>query len=325
MAANNIYSVHVSDIPEHERIILKLIFSVSQQTRGRAHGYIVTDEPAADFVIGSLRPQPRAGRLATLAVADRQDPGAPAALQRPLIATRVLAALDAVVAQTGAAASLAAQAPDAEPGRPATTAPPQQPRRVPPVIAFNISEEEASELAIVDDETLANPANRASAAPYDAREPDPPSYAVGFAPAEVRPLHTARGRSATPARALVVDDSPSVRKQIELELEFFHVEADYAADAAEAKRLLAANRYDIAFLDVVLPDSDGFRICRQVKAGNRNTTVIMLTGKASHADKVRGSLAGCDAYLVKPVGRMTFQNTVKGRLEIAARATAMGA
>ncbi len=122
----------------------------------------------------------------------------------------------------------------------------------------------------------------------------------------------------------MVDDSPSVRKQIELELDFFAVDADYAADAAHAAALLAANHYDVAFLDVVLPDSDGFRICKQIKTSHRETTVIMLTGKASHADKVKGSLAGCDAYLVKPVGRITFQNTVKNYLQIGDSANAMG-
>ena len=55
-------------------------------------------------------------------------------------------------------------------------------------------------------------------------------------------------------RALVVDDSPSVRKQLELELELFDVDVDYAATAKEAMELLEHDEYDVAFLDVVLPD-----------------------------------------------------------------------
>ena len=113
--------------------------------------------------------------------------------------------------------------------------------------------------------------------------------------------------------ALVVDDSASVRKQLEIELDLFEVQVDFAEDAERAFDLLDSKSYDVAFLDVVLPDKDGFQICKKIKTDNdmKNTKVVMLTGKASHADKVRGSLAGCDAYLVKPVGRSTFQTTVK--------------
>jgi DNA-binding response OmpR family regulator len=51
-----------------------------------------------------------------------------------------------------------------------------------------------------------------------------------------------------------------------------------------------------------------------MKSADSDVKVIMLTGKASQADKIKGKLAGCDDYLVKPVGRNTFQNTVKSYL-----------
>ena len=117
-------------------------------------------------------------------------------------------------------------------------------------------------------------------------------------------------------KVLVVDDSPSVRKQLELELELFDVDVDYAATAKEAMDYLEQGNYDVAFLDVVLPDKDGFSICRHIKETNEGTSVIMLTGKAKQADKVKGALAGCDAYMVKPVGRLMFQTTVRNYLEL---------
>jgi CheY-like chemotaxis protein len=117
-------------------------------------------------------------------------------------------------------------------------------------------------------------------------------------------------------RAIVVDDSASVRKQLELELALFNVKVDYAATAAETNQLLDKNNYHVAFLDVMLPDSDGFQICKQIKSNTKSTNVVMLTGKASPADKVRGSLAGCDDYLIKPVGRQTFQNAAKKYLNM---------
>jgi twitching motility two-component system response regulator PilG len=67
-------------------------------------------------------------------------------------------------------------------------------------------------------------------------------------------------------------------------------------------------------LDVVLPTIDGFEICKHVKANSKDTTVIMLTGRSDQADRVKGSLAGCDAYMVKPVGRNTFQSVVSNYL-----------
>lgn len=203
-------------------------------------------------------------------------------------------------------------------------------------VSLELTEEEASELAIVHDETLSNPANLDN------------EYLKDFRPAEVTPITLARSETSAldinqfgresevesnkfdkqkgePPRALVVDDSPSVRKQLEIELELFNVNVDYAATAKEAMDLLDIDSYDVAFLDVVLPDKDGFTICRHIKETSKDTTVIMLTGKAKQADKVKGALAGCNAYMVKPVGRMTFQSTVRNYLSLVEPASAVEA
>ena len=200
-------------------------------------------------------------------------------------------------------------------------------------VSLELSEEEACELAIVHDETLTNPANKEN------------DYLKDFEPVQltsialVRSDNTDKDRDLSESvpdieqynqekqkeevpRALVVDDSPSVRKQLEIELDLFNVNVDYAANAKEAMELLDSDVYDVAFLDVVLPDKDGFTICRHIKEARKDTSVIMLTGKAKQADKVKGALAGCDAYLVKPVGRMTFQSAVKNYLSLIESASA---
>jgi len=87
--------------------------------------------------------------------------------------------------------------------------------------------------------------------------------------------------------------------------------------------MLKRENYDVAFLDVVLPDNDGFSICRHIKETAKATSVIMLTGKAKQSDKVKGALAGCDAYMVKPVGRLTFQTTVRNYLTLIDASSAM--
>jgi twitching motility two-component system response regulator PilG len=114
-------------------------------------------------------------------------------------------------------------------------------------------------------------------------------------------------------RALVVDDSPTVRKQLELALkdadgEVFCVETGEAAIEAVTKQ-----HFDMVFLDVVLPGADGYAVCRSIKKGRqtKELPVIMLTSKSSPFDKIRGNLAGCDSYLTKPVEANLFRATIQ--------------
>lgn len=113
-------------------------------------------------------------------------------------------------------------------------------------------------------------------------------------------------------RALVVDDSLPIRRQMSLEAKRFVGQVDLAEDGEQAVELLASTSYDIVFLDVVLPGMDGYQICRTIKRDKRTkgTPVIMLTGKSSPFDRVRGKLAGCDTYLTKPVDQVKFDKVV---------------
>ncbi|MDH3603132.1 MAG: response regulator [Candidatus Tectomicrobia bacterium] len=117
-----------------------------------------------------------------------------------------------------------------------------------------------------------------------------------------------------PLTALVVDDSLPVRKQVELELKILGVGADCVESAEQAfESLNRDTAYDLIFLDVILPGVDGYNLCKTIKRDQRRkrTPVIMLTGKGSTFDRVRGKLAGCDTYLTKPVARESFQEVVK--------------
>ncbi len=116
----------------------------------------------------------------------------------------------------------------------------------------------------------------------------------------------------TAYRALVVDDSLPVRIQMHHVLQPFTSQVDFAETGEEALGLINKNRYDIIFLDVVLPGIDGYEICKQIKAGPASDTpVIMLTGNSSPADRIKGKLVGCDTYLIKPVGKEIFQQVVE--------------
>jgi twitching motility two-component system response regulator PilG len=118
--------------------------------------------------------------------------------------------------------------------------------------------------------------------------------------------------------ALVVDDSLAVRKLVELELRALNILGDFAENAGEAFALLRRNNYDIIFLDVVLPQVDGYKMCKIIKKdkNTKNTPVLMLTGKSSAFDRVRGKFAGCDNYLVKPVKSETFRKAIQQYLPI---------
>ncbi len=73
-------------------------------------------------------------------------------------------------------------------------------------------------------------------------------------------------------------------------------------DSAAALHVhLAGNRYDIAVLDVGLPDADGFAVARELRDAFPHIGIVMLTGRGETLDRVRGLSLGADAYLSKPV------------------------
>lgn len=104
-------------------------------------------------------------------------------------------------------------------------------------------------------------------------------------------------------RALVVDDSLAVRTQVSDALKRGGVNSAQVATAEEALALLKNTRFDLVFLDIVMPGIDGLAACRLVRAGKggSDTTIIMLTSQTAPASRVAGALAGCDAYLTKPI------------------------
>ena len=118
--------------------------------------------------------------------------------------------------------------------------------------------------------------------------------------------------------ALVVDDSPTVRKQLEIELENLNLKVDLAHTGEDCLEMLNKKTYDIVFLDVVLPGIDGYEVCKIIRknTATKNTPVIMLSGKTSPINRVRGKLSGCSSYLSKPVDFGEFHKTLLEHLLI---------
>jgi CheY-like chemotaxis protein len=104
-------------------------------------------------------------------------------------------------------------------------------------------------------------------------------------------------------RALIVDDSPTVRSQLASALNKMGILAEVAPGAREALEMLDHQHFDVAMVDVVMPDMDGYKLTREIKRNKtlRGMPVIILTSKSSPFDLARGALSGCDSYLTKPV------------------------
>jgi two-component system cell cycle response regulator len=112
-------------------------------------------------------------------------------------------------------------------------------------------------------------------------------------------------------RALVVDDSAAIQKSLELNLATLpQISAVEFADTGESALAKAeASQYDLIFLDVMMPGMDGFETCTQLrkKPQYKKTPIIMVSGKTSPLDEVKGVMAGCTTYLTKPVQPEAFQ------------------
>ncbi|OUD15755.1 hypothetical protein TPSD3_01770 [Thioflexithrix psekupsensis] len=111
----------------------------------------------------------------------------------------------------------------------------------------------------------------------------------------------------------MVDDSLPVRKSMEIHLGLLGMDIDFAETGEEALELVKTTVYDIIFLDVMLPGVDGYKVCKTIKSDkmSKNTPVVMLTGKGSRFDKLKGTMAGASVYLTKPVEPEKLAEVIK--------------
>ena len=102
-------------------------------------------------------------------------------------------------------------------------------------------------------------------------------------------------------KVLVLEDESSIRSFVVINLRRSGYEPIEAASGAEAYEQLKNNPdIKVALLDVMLPDIDGFEVCRRIRATSRQIGIIMLTARAQEMDKVTGLMTGADDYVTKP-------------------------
>ncbi len=101
-------------------------------------------------------------------------------------------------------------------------------------------------------------------------------------------------------RVLIVEDELRMAGLIRRGLTHEGMAADVAANGNDALVRASAHDYDAVVLDVMLPDLDGFEVCRRLRTGGIWSPVLMLTARDSVEDRVAGLDSGADDYLVKP-------------------------
>ena len=102
------------------------------------------------------------------------------------------------------------------------------------------------------------------------------------------------------AKLLVVDDEPNIRELLSTSLRFAGFEVVSAGNGRDALAAAEAHSPDLAVLDVMLPDMDGFTVTRKLRERGRDMPVLFLTARDETADKVAGLTVGGDDYVTKP-------------------------
>jgi two-component system, OmpR family, response regulator len=123
-------------------------------------------------------------------------------------------------------------------------------------------------------------------------------------------------------RVLVVDDEPNIRELVEVALKFHGCAVTTASGGRDALRQAETSRPDLIVLDVLMPDMDGFEVCRRLRAAGNEVPVIFLTARDTSSDTVTGLAIGGDDYVTKPFSVEALVARVRAVLRRASRATA---
>lgn len=113
---------------------------------------------------------------------------------------------------------------------------------------------------------------------------------------------------------LIIEDDRKIVDLVEIHLQDLGCRLDKAADGSVGLQMALKNEYDLIILDLMLPSIDGIEICKQLRASEIITPVLMLTAKSEEIDKVLGLEVGADDYLTKPFGVREFIARVKAIL-----------
>ena len=113
---------------------------------------------------------------------------------------------------------------------------------------------------------------------------------------------------------MIVDDDPNIAQLVKLYLEKDGYDTVAYGRGDEALAAFRQNPPSLMILDIMLPDIDGFEVCRNIRATNKQIGIIMLTARTQEMDKVTGLMTGADDYVTKPFNPLELVARVKTQL-----------
>lgn len=118
---------------------------------------------------------------------------------------------------------------------------------------------------------------------------------------------------------LIVDDEPNIVMSLEFLMRKNGYQVGIARNGAEALAAVDATPYDLVLLDVMMPDVDGYAVCRHIRQrpDRAATKVVFLSAKSKEADVQRGLAAGADLYVPKPFSTRQLMEQVRALLAAA--------
>ncbi len=125
-------------------------------------------------------------------------------------------------------------------------------------------------------------------------------------------------------QVLVVDDEPNIRDLVQVALKFHGCSVTTAGSGKDALRQAESTRPDLIVLDVMMPDMDGFEVCRRLRAAGNEVPVIFLTARDTSSDTVTGLAIGGDDYVTKPFSVEALVARVRAVLRRASRGEGSG-
>lgn len=118
-------------------------------------------------------------------------------------------------------------------------------------------------------------------------------------------------------RILVVEDEPAIALGLEDDLKMEGYDVTVVENAAGALQKARQTAFDLIVLDIMLPDRDGFEVCRLLRRDGLRMPILMLTAKTQEAEKVMGLELGADDYMTKPFGTRELRARIKALLRRA--------
>ncbi|GAB4019516.1 response regulator transcription factor [Spirosoma migulaei] len=123
-------------------------------------------------------------------------------------------------------------------------------------------------------------------------------------------------------QVLMIEDDPAIVGLVKVYLSDLPGTLTATSSGADGLQLFKQQPFDVCILDVMLPGSDGVRLCQEIRSFDTQTPILMLTAKSDEHDIVAGLEAGADDYLIKPFGQHELLARIKALLRRNERSSA---